>query len=131
MPPGMDHLQAAHDGGWRVSCVRELRVAGVALILTASLCGQARAADAISGRLFYTPAERARMDRGTGADTPARYVPRRVATPSPVTGYVQRVGGGATVWQGGEVRYQPDAQPLQPALVSTPSGLAIRPSSSP
>lgn len=57
------------------------------------------------GRLFYTPEERARLDRAPGAGEPAAQAPRTV------NGIVRRSDGQGTVWIDGrsEARRLPNA----------------------
>ena len=88
-------------------------------ILLALAPGAAAAADEL-GTLFYTPEERARMDklrrgepteRAPGAAAPS-------AGPQALTGFVQRSDGRTTVWiDGSPVTVAPRAPKLDPRSV--------------
>ena len=84
------------------------------------------------GRLFFTPKERAALDRGK-AGQPAELVevtpadPRR---PMEMNGYVARSDGKTTVWMDGEPRYRQEATTrLNPSMVQTTTPIVIRRSS--
>ena len=81
------------------------------------------------GRLFFTPKERAALDRGK-AGQPAELVeltpvePRRSVE---MNGYVARSNGKTTVWLDGEPRYRQEVTTkLDPSVVRTPSHILIR-----
>lgn len=73
------------------------------VLLTCLLCVLVSHAQAQSlGRLFFTPAERARLDLGpTGADTTAA----AAATPPVINGVVRRGDGRSTVWVDGNAQH--------------------------
>ena len=84
------------------------------------------------GRLFFTPKERAAIDRGK-AGQPAELVevkpvePRR---PMEMNGYVARSDGKTTVWLDGEPRYRQEMRTrLDPSAVRTPTPIHVRRSS--
>lgn len=79
----------------------------------------------LSGRLFYTPAQRAQIEAGRNRTAPAR-----LATPSArdtvYNGYVLRSDGSATVWVNGQPRRLPHA-PATPGTLRLPAIPALKP----
>ena len=78
------------------------------------------------GRLFFTPKERAALDRGN-AGQPAELVEVRPAEPRrPVemNGYVARSDGKTTVWLDGEPKYKRDE--TYPLIIETPHHISVR-----
>ncbi|MES2354575.1 MAG: hypothetical protein V4568_09265 [Pseudomonadota bacterium] len=84
------------------------------------------------GRLFFTPAERAALDRlrangfvelpTTNTNTNAE--PKG---PSEINGYVQRNDGQTAVWIDGQPHYQPQGSTkLNPSAVQTPGRITIK-----
>lgn len=73
---------------------RRTTIAAIAGLLLAGRVGAAPAATL--GRLFYTPEQRARLDRHGTAEPVAETVSS--AEPRRVDGVVRRSGGTATVW---------------------------------
>ncbi len=89
--------------------------APLALLFAALLPGLAHAQPPL-GRLFFSPAERVAMDRGTDhTENPADSAPRVL------NGIVRRSNGKATVWIDGkpETRRLPSANA---AVIETPAG---------
>jgi len=91
----------------------------------------ATAAEETLGRLFYTPEERASLDRarqgipdgpnGKTADTPIRE--------QKLNGYVKRSDGHSTLWVDGTPRYVPKADAvLDPSTIKTPNNITVHPS---
>lgn len=80
------------------------------------LAGGSATADAASlGRLFYTPEQRARLDRQDVAEPQAEVEQPR--EPRRVDGLVRRSGGPATVWIDGEpLRVNPRRRDDGPSL---------------
>jgi hypothetical protein len=76
------------------------------------------------GRLFFTPAERAAMDRGnSGAPAQTEAVP---SAPPRISGIVTRSDGRRTVWIDGKPRY--DSTPnvdINPRSVEVSPGITI------
>lgn len=85
------------------------------------------------GRLFFTPAERAALDRaraGIPADsdqTSTVIAPKRATR---LNGFVERSDGKATVWVDGEPRYRREASTtISPSAVETAAPIVVRRSS--
>ncbi len=93
-------------------------------LLLFGLVSQAYAAS-LSGRLFYTPAQRAQIEAGRNRGTPAR-----VDTPSAhdtvYNGYVLRSDGSATLWVNGQPRRLQHA-PSTPGTLKLPAIPALKP----
>ena len=81
------------------------------------------------GRLFFTPKERAALDRGK-AGQPAELVEARPGEPkrsAEMNGYVKRSDGRATVWMDGEPRYRQEGRvEMNPSTVQTPTRIVVR-----
>lgn len=96
------------------------------LLLIILLISPLTHADGLSGRLFYTPAERAQLEAGRNRPTPA---PADSPAPTPDTlynGYVQRSDGRATQWINGEPR-QLQQLPASSGKLKLPATPALKP----
>ena len=85
------------------------------------------------GRLFFTPKERAALDRGKAGQLAelVEVMPAEPRPPVEMNGYVARSDGKTTVWLDGEPRYRRGtADQLNPSAVQTPTRILIRRSSS-
>ncbi|MES1997861.1 MAG: hypothetical protein V4446_00965 [Pseudomonadota bacterium] len=96
------------------------------LLLIILLISPLTHADGLSGRLFYTPAERVQLEAGRDRPTPA---PADSPAPTPDTlynGYVQRSDGRATQWINGEPR-QLQQLPASSGKLKLPATPALKP----
>lgn len=94
------------------------------LFLAALLCLPAAQGREL-GKLFFTPAERAALDRERQrSGMPEGAAPQGGVTPDNLTldGYVRRSGGRSTVWINGQPQYSRDASP--PVRITEKSGSA-------
>ncbi len=83
-------------------------------------------ADGLSGRLFYTPTERAQLEAGRNRPTPAP-AKNPIRTPDTLfNGYVLRSDGRATQWINGEPR-QLQQLPASPGKLKLPATPALKP----
>ena len=76
------------------------------------------------GRLFFTPKERAVLDR-TGTGQPAELMEVKPAAPSrpaEINGLVKRSNGKDTIWIDGQPRYAAEPLHISPSAVRTPGG---------
>ena len=81
------------------------------------------------GRLFFTPKERAALDRGSAGQPAelAEVVPVEPRRPIEMNGYVARSDGKTTVWLDGEPRYRREVTTkLDPSAVQTPTHILVR-----
>lgn len=86
----------------------------LAACAAACTCG---AADVALGRLFFTPEERARLDRQRRGETHEAAAPGATPSAGEVTGFVKRSDGRNTVWIDGQpmpARSPGSAQLLDP-----------------
>jgi hypothetical protein len=104
--------------------VRSLPALVGACLAAGSLAAQAQALDL--GRLFYTPGERAAMDRTRHTPPPPPRVEKPVVAPAPaeqapsfetLNGYVSRSSGHSTTWVNGV--------PQNDRLQLAPSGVRV------
>ena len=83
-------------------------------------------ADGLSGRLFYTPTERAQLEAGRNRPTAAP-AENPIRTPDTLfNGYVLRSDGRATQWINGEPR-QLQQLPASPGKLKLPATPALKP----
>ena len=83
-------------------------------------------ADGLSGRLFYTPTERAQLEAGRNRPPPAP-AENPIRTPDTLfNGYVLRSDGRATQWINGEPR-QLQQLPASPGKLKLPATPALKP----
>ena len=103
-------------------------------LIRASLCifvvvaANVAAAESL-GRLFFTPKERAALDRGKAGQLAelVELTPAEPKRPVEMNGYVARSDGKATVWMDGEPRYRQEAATrLDPAAVQTRTPIHVR-----
>ena len=80
------------------------------------------------GRLFFTPAERAALDRAqAGVPVDEESIPAVTKRPAQVNGFVSRSDGKATVWLDGEPKYRREsAVSINPSSVQTAMPILIR-----
>ena len=84
-------------------------------------------ADGLSGRLFYTPTERAQLEAGRNQPTPAPAEnPTRTPPDTLFNGYVLRSDGRVTQWINGEPR-QLQQLPASPGKLKLPATPALKP----
>ena len=83
-------------------------------------------ADGLSGRLFYTPTERAQLETGHNRPTPAPAEPPARTPDTLFNGYVLRSDGRATQWINGEPR-QLQQLPASPGTLKLPATPALKP----
>lgn len=79
----------------------------------------------LSGRLFYTPAQRAQIEAGRNRAAPAPS-DTSSARDTVYNGYVLRSDGSATVWVNGQPRRLPHA-PTTPGTLRLPAIPALKP----
>ncbi|HUW28014.1 MAG TPA: hypothetical protein VMV97_05330 [Sulfuriferula sp.] len=93
-------------------------------LLMVGLVSPAHAAG-LSGRLFYTPAQRAQIEAARNRGTPA---PADVPSAQDTTynGYVVRSDGSATLWVNGQPR-QLQRAPATPGTLRLPATPALKP----
>ena len=97
-----------------------IRALALCLILAGTNVAQAQS----FGRLFFTPKERAVLDR-TGTGPPAELVEVKPAAPSrpaEINGFVKRSNGKDTIWIDGQPRYAAEPLHISPSAVRTPGG---------
>jgi hypothetical protein len=80
------------------------------------------------GRLFFTPAERAALDRAqAGVPVDEESIPAVTKRPAQVNGYVSRSDGKATVWLDGDPRYRRESVgKISPSSVQTATPIIVR-----
>jgi hypothetical protein len=86
------------------------------------------------GRFFFTPKERATLDRTrTGSpEVPTQTIPVEIHHKSEVNGYLTRSDGQAVLWIDGEPQEgRQGGQKLTPSVVQTPTRIVIRRTTSP
>lgn len=85
-------------------------------------------ADELTGRLFYTPAERAQLEAGRKHPAPpAADSPAPAPTPDTLyNGYVQRSDGRVTQWINGAPQPR-QAAPGRPGMLKLPATPALKP----
>jgi len=83
-------------------------------------------ATSLSGRLFYTPAQRAQIEAGRNRGTPAPAANTRGAQDTTYNGYVLRSDGSATLWINGQPRRLHHA-PATPGKLKLPATPALKP----
>ena len=79
------------------------------------------------GRLFFTPKERATLDRvrlGQPADA-AELTPAQPKRPAEINGFVKRSSGKDTIWIDGQPHYGTAPLQVNPSAVHTPGGPVV------
>ena len=94
-------------------------------LLLFGLVSPAHAAS-LSGRLFYTPAQRAQIEAGRNRGTPAPAADTPGAQDTTYNGYVLRSDGSATLWINGQPRRLPHT-PATPGKLKLPATPALKP----
>lgn len=94
-------------------------------LLLFGLVSPAHAAS-LSGRLFYTPAQRAQIEAGRNRSTPVPAADTPGAQDTTYNGYVLRSDGRATLWINGQPRRLQHA-PATPGKLKLPALPALKP----
>jgi hypothetical protein len=98
------------------ACVISLFAVGAAVVNAQSI-----------GRLFFTPKERATLDRAK-LGQPAETVdvgPVAPTRPAEINGFVKRSSGKDTIWIDGQPRYSTEPLHVSPSAVRKPGGPVI------